>query len=386
LKEYFLPEGYALFLNSQKKSGVNVPGPEFELAIFLLRVCSKINVWSYIQSLLWTGHAVKGFEKEFQYLRTRSQRDRFVVAIETLRLDRFRETLLALYESLDNLTLWTLLAQRKRMSRLRRLSLGERYRMLLERWGVAKFHKLINKEWRNLMVLPERGVSVALIGIDGSGKSTIASELKKRFSWRVSSEVVYFGSKEIDKDLSTIKHVGGIFLGAIRKILALSRFQAGVIDVDLLRSSLNHLLNSFGRARQYRFFKRLLAQGKIALCDRFPFADLGSFADAEAIDSVKEGMKTGLARYIACVFSRIENRNYRYTVFPDLIIYLHADPQIAYRRKMQQPPEILKRKEGILRQSLKRAEIRSHVVRLDSDRTSIDDIVHASIMEIWNRI
>lgn len=128
---------------------------------------------------------------------------------------------------------------------------------VLIRYNYYKFFnrivRTLNSRYDSLFItkksMPDKGVSICFIGVDGSGKSTVCKEISKWLSWKLENHVFYLGSGD----------------GYKRQRCILSRIISKIQhpEASLLRIA-KYYMHQLKRADKY------INQGGIALFDRFP--------------------------------------------------------------------------------------------------------------------
>jgi thymidylate kinase len=174
------------------------------------------------------------------------------------------------------------------------------------------------------------GTVVALIGGDGSGKTTCARELEH---W-------------LRADFATIRAQLGnpprsllsLFIGAALKmegaLKRLLRREPGTAsDLELLR----HVCTARDRFRLYRKVQRFTSDGGIAVCERYPVRELPSHV-GPVIPALLGASPNGLRRAIR----GFEAGYYRRMLRPDVILVLQLDPELAVFRKPGEPADYVR--------------------------------------------
>lgn len=178
-------------------------------------------------------------------------------------------------------------------------------------------------EWRPLKMLlpsqrktlPRRGYAVAVVGADGSGKSTLTADLSKWLSWKLDVQGHYYG---IPKS------------GAIRIFRVLERV-ANVLPVGRFRELLPATMWTFvagRRANTSDAIEQDCAAGRVAVIDRFPHPAFASMA--RPMDGPQ---LTGTMQWPGRLFAAREAAHYRRIRRPDLILVLKAPVDVLRSRK-----------------------------------------------------
>jgi thymidylate kinase len=192
---------------------------------------------------------------------------------------------------------------------------------------------LVERLWHRIRPSGQRlaggGSVVALLGGDGSGKSTCADALE---AWLGSSlATIHLHLGRPTRSLATIM-VGGV-LKVLRGIHASPRL---VSHVELLR----HACTARDRYALYRRAHRFAASGGIAICERYPLPE------GWALSGPSEVQGEGLAAQsrVATALRKWERRFYERMAPPDLLFLLQLDPETAVSRKPTEPAEYVRKR------------------------------------------
>ena len=206
-----------------------------------------------------------------------------------------------------------------------RASISPSIELAFRRWSRAAMRRM-TKVRRALL---ERGLSIALLGVDGAGKSTVAAALASRLPWEV--RTVYLG-------LYGAGPGGAAPRGAMGR---LGRLWAG-----------------YARGIGHR------TRGRMVIYDRFGW-------DALLMSPSRRGRGARVRRWVLA----------HAVPPPDLVVLLDAPPTVAHARKPEHDLEELSRqRDQYLDLASKRPEI--VVVRTDQDMNAV---VRAITAAIWQR-
>jgi len=229
------------------------------------------------------------------------------------------------------------------------------------------------------------GSVIAVIGSDGSGKSTISSELKKWLSWKIETRKVYLGSGDGPVGLLT-RSLQKLALLASSKQNNLQTAQQ--VQQKKSRKS-NSFLRDFGfclkalslaneRLRKLEVAARGRQKGIIYITDRFPQHQYSGIYDGPRI------LSSGNDRKIRRIFAARERKKYQeMEKFPaDLIIKLHIPPEVAMQRKSDHAMANISRKTEITQQLI---FPKSTVVDIDASQP-LDDVLLAVKRTVWETL
>jgi thymidylate kinase len=186
---------------------------------------------------------------------------------------------------------------------------------------------------------------VALIGVDGAGKSTMAAELTDWLSWRVHVPFYYLGSKQPSpwtewsyllfriarrghRELSSLlgeRHWLPLWLVRLRQTLVAAHY----------------LFVGRDRYRRYLRARAQVAGGAVVIFDRYPFS---SPLDGPEIDFIDGGRLNPMAKRMA----RREHELYQKYEPVDLLILLEISPEAAQGRKPDHALETIRSKQEAL--------------------------------------
>ena len=188
---------------------------------------------------------------------------------------------------------------------------------------------------------PNGGLVIALIGADGSGKSTVIADLQATFKKKIDICTVYMGkgragglslSRQLlvasKKKYRTGKEKKTVVENA--PLPAASTAQKPVKFSQLIYRCLEALIVANERNRKLAIVAKARKQGMLVICDRFPQNQQHGYNDGPALQHLRSA-ENPLLRAIAS----FENRVHRKAVAqpPDLVIKLVADPVLLRQRK-----------------------------------------------------
>lgn len=203
------------------------------------------------------------------------------------------------------------------------------------------------------------GISIAFIGQDGSGKSTVTNDIKKWFTWKIEANRFYLGSGDHYKGLLKRLIARGVKVkhqndsrnsnsnskttGKIRKKTIKSFIVAVVVSWNMFMIA-RRAYRVMRRAEKYRL------QGGIALYDRFPQMQFEGISDGPRIASSyrNNGLDFAICKLLArreyYYFRRIQQWQ------PTLVFKLMLSPEESIRRKPFENYENVKEKHQITKE------------------------------------
>lgn len=187
---------------------------------------------------------------------------------------------------------------------------------------------------------------IAIVGCDGSGKSTLSADLFAALRKDHAAELVYLGqdSGNILKWVVEVPLIGA----AIGRFLVRRSARAHVQDgekrsPDAATALVVHLLSRWRRRKFRRMLKRD-RQGLVVIADRYPQAEAcGFWFDGPGLDATGA---SGIVGWLA----RRENRLYRRMAayVPALLIRLDIDADTAHARKPDHKLPMLREKARVI--------------------------------------
>lgn len=182
------------------------------------------------------------------------------------------------------------------------------------------------------------GCLIAVVGGDGSGKSTCISDLKKWLGNSFDITAAHLGRPP--GSAATLAVIAATRLRRwISALLPNSgkhrerpEFDCYKPQADLLLR-LRWICRARDRYRLYKKIRRIASNGGIVICDRFPTERLRRMDGPRIRQSLNGSSGTPINR----VLINREEWYYRHIMPPDLLVVLRADPIIAAARKLTEP-------------------------------------------------
>lgn len=207
----------------------------------------------------------------------------------------------------------------------------------VKRFTVKLVRKRISSSW--LVVnkrLKRGGLIIAVIGCDGSGKSTIVQEISDWLSWKFEVKKIYLGSG--DGYYSVYKRIKKLLLKTTKKNDAHRQKLSQMKQKNPLVIFLENMSHVKISSRCKKLIKKAhtyAKNGGIVITDRYPQMQFFGIADGPKIKDS------------ASFLGRIEQKNLLYCVKnrPDVVIKLQAPLDIILeRRKMENEEDEIKKK------------------------------------------
>jgi thymidylate kinase len=274
---------------------------------------------------------------------------------------------------------------------LRPLERRSRLRASISYLGAA-WRRRFERRFRRARMTPMTGgLTVALLGADGSGKSTMAGALERWLSWKVDVRVYYMGSTAPSRATRTLTLA---FRALRRAHRTLSRDGwLGSITAHPIGSlrdmalALQFLTIGRDRLRRHRAGQRDALAGRVVIFDRFPLEALSSDDRHRTLDGPRMSRQFGPAMTpTKRVLARAEEKMYRSFGVPEYLIALDVRPEVAVDRKPDHAFDVLEAKSRAAVELATLAERSSEpvrVIRVDANR-SLDDVLLEIKRRLWD--
>jgi hypothetical protein len=349
-KNYYLPLEKGFLDNTQIRSGVKVPVPELEIIVLVLRALLKYRDRDVIRDMLGVGYSSgipSAILDEFNYLLAQTTAENIARALDQhigfVSPSLIFEFLTTIQESpRSGWTLYRLrrqvrreLAPYQRYSRLWARSLY--YRVMLSRqWPFDRLlHRFLpGQDKRKIPV--SGGLTVAFIGADGAGKSTIVQHIAKWLSWRLNVRTYYMGTSHPSVTTKIVKSISRLMMfssAGCRRLCGKESSLTQLADGSKrLFECLRCLAEGRDRYNRYLSGQRKAAQGSIIIYDRYPMEAIRVFnrtMDGPRIAS----MCNGHAGPLTTTLSLIEEKMYQKILPAEHVVVLHVSPEVSQARK-----------------------------------------------------
>lgn len=170
------------------------------------------------------------------------------------------------------------------------------------------------------------GKIIALVGSDGSGKSTICNELVKWLTYKIDTHYFYFGKRPNIKSYDHSLFSQTAFLFNNTFVSRYFRKLAGGFYYILLISKKINML---------RLAKGLSKKSSLVICDRFPQQNVKGFFDGPKLQSGNGGW---LSKFEKKQFTRFCRAG------ADIVFRLNISPEVAARRKTDHDHKMIEQK------------------------------------------
>jgi len=289
-----------------------IPIPEIELVILILRICLKLELTlkNTVKIFLHKKLLPKNIWNEFKYLKDQVDEEElkrllgeldfnramFQNVYELLSVGKIREFKFFKYKSflIKSFSHFKILSNKKSLSLMK----------------VRKKARLNSGSWLSTI-----GTSIAFIGCDGAGKSSIVKDIDKWLSWKLSVKNIYMGKPK--KTVLSVK-IWGKLSNILKKV--------GLLRIGNYFFEKIYITNAGKRRDNYRISQSLIKSGNIIIFDRYPlkeFWDMTEPMDGPRILKKNQNQKKELELY-----SAIES--------PDFLFILNVEVAESLKRKRNQ--------------------------------------------------
>ena len=386
-KNYRLPIEDAYLASVDGDGVLPIPTPEFELAVFVVRMVLKHSTWDAIVS--HKGRLAVSEARELDFLTQHADLDRTRAIV--------REHLPFIGDALwdrcrrcveGKSTGWVRMRTGHRLERVlaphARRRPGHDAMLRLWRRGriMVRRHVLHRPSARSRLV--SGGALIAVVGGDGAGKSTAVDELHRWLSTDLATAILHLGKPPSSLTSSVVQSVWRRGVRGLMKAPSVSAASIAASDGSSMtpRASaglIRHVIVARDRYRSYRHARRFASGGGIVVCDRFPLPEV-ELMDGPLAGRILHNPDAGLAvRYLA----RLERDYYARIRDPDILVVLSVDPELAVERRRGIDDEDVVRSRS---QEIRQLDwSRLPAVVVDAGRSK-DDVLADIKSAVWSKL
>lgn len=344
VKNYRLPLESQLLDSVQLRHGVNTPAPEWEIIVLSIRALLKYRDRDVIKDILSirSPGLPTHILKEIEFLLGQTSLERITETLtgvaDIVPADAVVEFLKTVVDTPR--AGYSLYRLRERVRRaLRGYQRHSRWRATVlyfrEMW---RRRKVLKSSADRMMTPINGGMSLAIIGADGAGKSTMCQMLAQWLAGRLDVRSYYLGSKQPSRR-SELLYI--LFRMARRSQRAvgrrlgeghvLSRWMAELRDSLLCT---HHLSIGRDRYRRCRTGRKEAMAGSIVIFDRYPLESISTRPGFRLLDGPQIPMTVGEEKgTIRRAFARVEQDLYHNMRLPDTLFVLDVSPDVSLQRK-----------------------------------------------------
>jgi len=241
------------------------------------------------------------------------------------------------------------------------------------------------------------GLIVALLGVDGSGKSTHSKDLVKWLGWKADVKLLYLGSGDGPKSFTRkIMTLAGKNLSRLKSKIPGKTVKKPEAIVDVkskkdnptrlfnhspfhikLWNSIYSLLLAREKHKKLRAAYRARNKGMILVADRYPQNQIMGYNDGPLLNDFRN------SSWPWSWFYKKEARLYKkmLALQPDLVLKLEVSAETARERKKDTPTDMIQRKIEAVKQLTFEEE--SKVITVDANRP-LEEVSLKVKQAIWN--
>jgi thymidylate kinase len=342
------------------ETGVWMAAPEMEMLLLLVRFALKLRWRDLARGLVGRGGASASWRLEHEWLRARIDRDTCRELCRTLLGDEALDVYGALVDG--PVTLRRALRLRRAVHRgmavlrTRGAVTGRAVRWARElAWLAAGINRRRLRSTSPLRrTVPAGGVTIAFLGCDGSGKSTMSRDVAELLASKLDVLHLYFGSGDGPASLlrAPLRLARAVAeRTGLRRRRAAQRAVRGERvppsgAVESLALLLWAVTLSLEKRRKLRASWKARNLGMIVVTDRYPQTQIDGFMDGPLLGHLLEH-RSAAARWLA----RWERAPYAWAERhpPDLVLRLDVGPETALRRKPDTGPAEVERRVAAIR-------------------------------------
>lgn len=213
----------------------------------------------------------------------------------------------------------------------------------------------------------KKGLIIAFIGIDGSGKSTLTNIIQSWISWKIEAKRFYLGCGDGMKKPFIYKlYVNTVLPQFIRNFAGL----------------LFYIKTSYTIKNQLRIIKKYIDKGGIAIIDRYPQNQYKGMNDGPKIEMLIK--KQYIPNFLLRKVIQIEEKNITdaIKIQSDIIFKLNITPEEAVKRKRENNLLAMKQKKHIMDNILFENSI---MYNINAEQEMRDELLKIKKI-IWNEL
>jgi len=374
-KEYHIPCEDILLEGNQQLYGVRIPFPEAELLIHIIRMAVKRKLFSIHSA---AKHILRRSKQsdvlyELQWLVKRSDLSKFSRLIEKFGLKASDcEALFSIVRDPSNVSPNLLKKVKRSMTQYRRFKIFEGTLLWINRTVLSMLAHMRHNIRKQIV---SGGATIAIVGPDGAGKTTVCDVLIKRLGWKLWVKKFYLGSNQPTLHSRFVRFlvipmlVPWRLLPRVRLARLLKYLAQGIIEISYASDRLSRLRKGF----------RLASNGCIVIFDRFPIVNV---ADQPFLWEEKDELENHYL--IRCITKKLKNL-YSKIPKPDVLIHLSLPAELALARKPNSNPDLISAKEARLHSFSSKEGFERNLLRIDAS-CSLDIVISQVMGNIWRRL
>ncbi len=391
VKNYHLPLERQFLDPVHQRHGVKIPSTELEIIVLSLRALLKYRDRDAVKDILSirSPGIPPDIRDELYWLLEQTSMVRITQTLkelgEVIPMEIVIDFLKTYRESPRNG--WSFLRMRrgfrkalKPYQRYNRLSASLRYFQ-----AIWRQHKFFNFSTERQMTLPEKGLTLAFIGADGAGKSTMSRLISGWLTWKLDVHQYYMGSKQPSRISSDLYLLFRIFRRGHRTVSNLfgghNILTRMVEDIRQVLLASHYLSIGFDRYRRYRKGRKDARTGSIVIYDRYP---LIAPLDGPVIFQIQARKKGAILKALA----GFEQFLYKQIKYPDYFLYLDVSSQASTVRKPDHDQAVIEEKIQVLahlKTAMENNGRKNKLIHINAD-SQFQEVASHIKNEIWNVI
>ena len=393
VKEQYLPWTELVLRNRvfNEENSIWICNPNIEVFIFVSRVFLKRFDFRPISNDKGKFKLSKPDVLELTYLRERINEQDLKYFASQMFPENLRDQMIELAENPDawvnaycktvKKELVASLAESRDRSKLV-TNLQSFFRFGLQKFGGINHHP-INKKKK----VQGQGKLISFLGVDGSGKTTVAKDIQKWLSWKIDCRYVYLGTGQGKSSLlnrlvrarGEKKIAAGEAVNTQKKVAETAQSHMS-FKKALKKTVLNvvALSNMRYKYRSIKNIEKMKGEGVIVLTDRFPQDKYFGINDGANITPTGQPLLDVINNALSRKEKKILGKILQY--HPDVIIKLIIPLEVSRSRKQDSPIESIKRKIEIV-ENLHYDGAKEYEVRSDLTIEETEDQVKRIIWE-----
>jgi len=368
--------------------GVYQISPADELMFLFIRTIVKVDFVWIIKRIIGKEkqYYPKHILKEYQFLDGKLKPGELEIACNTFLPGIDNDVLIDAINGIDKFNLFTILNWKKTLKKelvfSRRLSKIQFYKIFIKVYALFFLSKAGIKR-KAKKQLYSGGVTIALLGADGAGKSTMIGELENWLGYFFEVETVYGGTGEGKK---------GVIL-SLFDLLMISRSNRKKKKNDgkstLLQNSQTNskstVITFLKNIRalliaRHRWSTVLKAQrysnnGKIVLYDRFPQPFQRDYCDGPKAIKKNGVLSSRLYLWEQKVYDKL------FEVYVDHCCILMVDPEVSFSRKGEDNMDVISAKNKVLEDIAKRKS--NNTIIIDANM-EFSEVLSSLKKQVWS--